>query len=300
MHYFIQILLNGTHTGALYALLAFGYMLTYQVTRRANIAHGAIFAFSGQNLILFTAFGWNTLWLIFPLALAFGLAMAAFLSMIAAMMLAKIVFPPLIDKSPNAMIAATLGVAICLMELARLGAGTRDYWLPQFFASPIMLGGRMGGTLTQIQVLNLLVIASILALSEFVLRRTKAGRHLRAVSDEPFAAELLGIDKTAVTSIAIVAGSSFAIIGGFLAAMYFGNIGFGSGLVFGLKVLFIASAGGFSNPLKAAGGAFLFGLAEALWDGYFPIVYRDAVVYAGLALLLILRSEEEKVTSLRL
>ena len=62
-------------------------------------------------------------------------------------------------------------------------------------------------------------------------------------------------------------------------------------MVFGLKVLFISAAGGFSVPAMAAGGAFAVGLAESLWDGYFPTIYRDAALYMLLTLLLALRTE---------
>lgn len=289
--YLAQILLNGAHNGALYALLAYGYVLTYQVTHRANFAHGAIFAFSGQNLILFTAFGWNSLWLILPLALAFGAAMSALLSLLALALLARTVFPPLVRKSPNTMTAATLGVAICLMELSRLGADSRDFWLPPIFAAPLHIGGV---SLTQIQFFNLAAVAVLLLISERAMRTSRFGRYLRATSDDPLAAELCGVSRSAVTGAAAMAGGSYAIAAGFLAAVYFGNIGFGAGLVFGLKVLFVASAGGFSVPRHAAAGAFLVGLCESIWDGYFPTVYRDAVIYAALALVLAARTENRQ------
>jgi branched-chain amino acid transport system permease protein len=290
--YLFQILLNSAHNGALYALLAYGYVLTYQVTKRANFAHGALFAFTGQNLILFTAFGWNTLWLIFPLALAFGTAMACALSLLVLLLLARIVFPPLIDRSPNTMIAASLGVSICLMELARLAAGTRDLWLPQVLSKPINLGGVFEVTLTQNQIVNVALIIVLLVTSEITLRRSKAGRQLRAVSDDPLAAELMGISKASVFSASVMAGGLYAMMAGILAAIYFGNIGFGAGMIFGLKVLFIAAAGGFTVPLRAAAGAFLVGVAEALWDGYFPTIYRDAVIYCALACLLVIRADK--------
>ena len=294
MAYLIQILLNGTHTGALYALLAYGYVLTYQVTKRANLAHGAVFAFTGQNFILFTSYGWNTLWLIFPLALVFGAVAATALSLIVLVLLARVVFPPIVERSPNTMIAASLGVSLCLMELARIGADTRDFWLPQVLGSPVNLGGIFPATLTENQIVNLAVISTILIGSELTLRRSRAGRYIRAMSDDPLAAELAGVNKTSVFSASVISGGAYAIIAGILAATYFGNIGFGAGMVFGLKVLFIAAAGGFSVPLFAAAGAFLVGICEALWDGYFPTVYRDAALYLLLAFILATRTESRE------
>ena len=291
MSYFAQIILNGAHNGALYALLAYGYILTYQVTKRANFAHGAVFAFTGQNLILFTAYGWNTLYLIFPLALGFGALASAALSFMALLLLARAVFPPVIDRSPNTMIAVSLGVAISLAELARLAADTKDYWLRQFFALPVDIIPAWNARLTQIQLANLALIAAALTALELFTRKSKTGRQIRALADDPLAAEMLGVNKSAVSTIVILAGGGCAVFTGILAACYFGNLGFGAGLVFGLKVLFISAAGGFSVPAMAAGGAFAVGLAESLWDGYFPTIYRDAALYLILTLLLALRTE---------
>jgi branched-chain amino acid transport system permease protein len=291
LNYFAQIILNGAHNGALYALLAYGYILTYQVTKRANFAHGAVFAFTGQNLILFTAFGWNSLYLIFPLALGFGALVAAFLSFTVIMLLARTVFPPIIDRAPNTMIAVTLGVAISLAELARIAADTKDYWLRQFFALPVDIIPALGVRLTQIQLLNLALIAGVLAALELFMRRSKTGRNIRALADDSLAAGMLGVNREAVFTTTNLIGGSCAVLAGILAACYFGNLGFGAGLVFGLKVLFISAAGGFSVPAMAAGGAFAVGLAESLWDGYFPTIYRDAALYLLLTLLLALRTE---------
>jgi branched-chain amino acid transport system permease protein len=288
--YLSQILLNGAHNGALYALLAYGYVLTFQVTHRPNFAHGAIFAFTGQNLILFAWFGFNTLWLIWPLALAFGTLAAVIMSIVALWVLARTVFPPLLGKSPNTMVAASLGAAICLAEFARLGAETRDFWLPPIFAKPVSIGA---ASLTAIQVLNLALISAALLASEVLLRKTRFGLQLRAVSDDPLGVRLIGADDKAITKAAIVVGGAYAILAGTLAAIYFGNIGFGAGLVFGLKVLFISAAGGFGAPIYGAAGAFFLGLAESLWEGYFPIIYRDAVIYAVLVFLLVTRHENQ-------
>ncbi len=82
-----------------------------------------------------------------------------------------------------------------------------------------------------------------------------------------------------------------SLFGGYLALLYFGNMSFGAGLTYGLKVLFIAAAGGFSTPRMAALAAFCFGEAESLWDGYLPIMWRETFFYCGLSLLLILRGK---------
>jgi branched-chain amino acid transport system permease protein len=114
---------------------------------------------------------------------------------------------------------------------------------------------------------------------------------LRALADDRFVASLCGVDTGRVIALAIAAGGALSAIGGMLALLYFGNMSFGSGLTYALKVLFIASAGSFSSPLAAAFGAFAYGEAEALWDGYMPTMWRDAVFFSALAFILILKQE---------
>ena len=146
MLYFLQQLLNGFHSGALYALLAFGYALTNGVLKRTNLAHGPVFAFAGQVMILVAVFGWHVLWLTLPATVALGIASAFVYAALIATILARSVFLPLAESSPNAIVVATLGVSLVLMELARIAAETRDFWLPPMLADPVVcVGERLPG-----------------------------------------------------------------------------------------------------------------------------------------------------------
>ncbi len=300
MAYLLQIIANGLHNGALYALLSYGYVLTYCVTKRANLAHGAVFAFSGQILVLGATTGYTALWMTLSAALAFGAMSSIILTGIVLLVLARLIVPRFIDRAPNMMITVTLGMAIILMEGARLGADTRDYWLPPLLNMQTrLMPFNDSPTLTAFQLVNLAAIAATIITAELVLNRTIAGRALRSVSDDPAAASLCGIDAAKVRRNAVLAGGALAAFGGMLATLYFGNMSFGAGLTYGLKVLFIASAGGFSKPVHAAAGAFLFGEAESLWDGYFPIVWRELAFYSVLAMALCLRVENRTTSDQR-
>jgi branched-chain amino acid transport system permease protein len=87
----------------------------------------------------------------------------------------------------------------------------------------------------------------------------------------------------------VLGGALTAALAGVMAAVYYGNISFGTGMVYGLKVLFLVAAGGLRSPIHAAAGAACFGMAEALWAGYFPIEWRDAWMFGALVVLLVLR-----------
>lgn len=290
MLYFLQQLLNGLHSGALYALLAFGYVLTNGVLKRTNLAHGPVFAFAGQVLILVAVFGWQVLWLTLPATVALGIVAAFAYAALTATVLSRSVFLPLAASSPNAIVVATLGVALVLMELARIAAGTHDFWLPPMLSTPVVFLSANGFvvTLTVIQLINCALAALVIAIAGPLLSRSKLGRSWRAVSDDPAAAAMCGVDVRRVFYAAVLGGALLAALAGSMAALYYGNISFGSGMVYGLKVLFVTAAGGYRDPPRAAVGAACFGIAESLWSGYFPMEWRDAWMFAFLVALLVL------------
>ena len=103
---------------------------------------------------------------------------------------------------------------------------------------------------------------------------------------------MCGINVPRVFHWSVVAGGLAAALAGIMAAFYFGNMSFGTGLIFGLKILFITAVGGYNTPLRAAGGAAAFGMAESLYSGYFPIEWRDVAMFALLVALLVLRPSD--------
>jgi branched-chain amino acid transport system permease protein len=290
MAYFWQIISNGLHNGMLYALLAYSYVLLHQVVPKPNLAHGAFFALSGQIMVMAVNFAYNAL--IFTLAASIGFAFSAAsaLALIALFFFAVTVVPRFAGRSANMMIVVTLALSIVMMEAVRIGSDGRDFWLPPLTTVSVPLGA--GASITQVQLANIVAIAVILLLAELVLHRTTAGRAIRAVAQSPIMSALCGVNVRFVLIGTAFAASAMALAGGFLAILHFGNMSFGAGLSYGLKVLFIAAAGGFSTPRMAALAAFVFGEAEAMWDGYLPIIWREAFFFAALALMLILRGRE--------
>lgn len=296
MLYFLQQVLNGLHASAIYALLAFGYALTNCVVRRTNLAYGALFAFSGQAMILVAVFGWYVLWLTLPATVALGGVAAFAYAALVGNILSRSVFAPLAESSPNTIVAATLGVSLVLMELVRIAAGTRDFWLPPMLATPVIFASADGFevTLTVIQLINCLVAVLAIGGLTMLLSRSRFGRLLRAVADDPAAARLCGVDVRRVFHRAVILGGLVAALAGVLAGLYYGNISFGTGLIFGLKILFVTAVGGYNSPPRAALGAVIFGMAETLWSGYFPVEWRDAAVFLALVALLVLQPPDRR------
>jgi branched-chain amino acid transport system permease protein len=297
MAYLLQQLANAVPLAALYAALAFGYAIAFGVMKRADITYGALFAFAGQMLVLFTDVGYTRLILILPAALAFGAAIAAFYTLGTSLLVGRAIMLPLSRKSPNTVIVAALGMMIILMETARLASNTRGIWLPSFLNEVIIFwdSGDFRVTLTKIQLINSALMVLMVLIGACVLRYTGWGRIWRAVTDDALAAELCGASANRVFLLAYVASALVATVCGVLATSYYGTMDFGAGLMFGLKVLLIAAVGGYSDPLKSAGGAALLGLFETLWGAYGPFLWRDFVIFSLLVLLLVLSRRERVV-----
>lgn len=297
MAYFLQQIANAVPVAALYAVLAFGYSIAFAVTRRADIAYGALFAFAAQLFVLFAGYGWNQLWLVLPAALGFGALAALVYSLGAAVLVGRHVMRPLAFSSDNTVVVAALGVVLVLMETARLASDARSLWLPPLLATPVVFwnDAAFPVALTVLQLANTLAMLAMIALGAAFLARSRWGRRWRAVSQDRRAAELCGIDSASVYLSAYALAALFASLTGMLAVSYYGNMDFGAGLVFGVKVLFIAALGGAGNPLRSALGGAAIGLTETLWSAYGPFLWRDVVVIAALVLLLIIFRRERPV-----
>ncbi|WP_018898727.1 branched-chain amino acid ABC transporter permease [Rhizobium sp. 2MFCol3.1] len=297
MAYLLQQLANAVPLAALYAALAFGYAVAFGVTKRPDITYGAFFAFSGQILLLFTDFGYNKLWLVLPAALALGAAASLVYAMGAGGWIGRSVMLPLVRQSSNTVIVAALGVTIVLMETARLASDTRSLWLSPFLNGHVVFWQNAGFEvlLTEMQLINTALMCGFVAIGAVILKRSSWGRAWRAVTDDPKAAELCGVSATSVFLAAYAAAVLMATLCGILSTAYYGTMDFGAGLMFGLKVLMVAAVGGYSDPLKSAGGAAGLGLVETLWTAYGPFLWRDFVVFSLLVLLLVLSRRERVI-----
>lgn len=297
MAYFLQQIANAVPVAALYAVLAFGYAIAFSVTRRVDISYGAIFAFAGQMFILFADIGWNRFWLVLPAALGFGAVMALVYGMGVGLVVGRHVVRPLAFSSDNTVVVAALGVVLVLMETARLASDTRSLWLPPLLSRPVELWGdpSFPVTLTVLQMVNSALMIAIIVAGHVYLARSQWGRRWRAVCDDRQAAEFCGIDGARVFLEAFALAAFIACIAGILASGYYGNMDFGAGLNFGVKILFIAAIGGYATPVLSALGGAALGTAETLWSAYGDFLWRDPVIYSALVLLLVIFRRERAI-----
>jgi branched-chain amino acid transport system permease protein len=295
--YFVQQLLNAAPNAALYAMLAFGYSLSFGLTRRVDFTPGALFAFAGQIFVYFTSFGYDRFWLIYPAALGVGAAASFFYTMLTASLVGDKVIRPLAMVSPNSVIIASLAIMITLMELVRIASDAHDLWLSPFLngritfwqlhAFPVML--------TEIQIGNAVGMTLIVLAASVFLARSPLGRQWRAVCDDGKAAELLGVNSGRILVAASLVTATFSAVAGIMATSYFGSMDFGSGLMFGLKVVMIAAIGDQSSPAKSALGAAVFGVVETFWGAYMAYLWRDFAMFSMLVILAVLLRQEKRI-----
>ena len=295
--YFLQQLLNAAPTAALYAMLAFGYSLSFGLTKRADFTPGALFAFAGQIFVFFTAFGYDGFRLIYAAALALGAIVALSYTLLTAQVVGKAVIRPLSRISPNSVIVASLAVMIVLMELVRIAANTRELWLSPFLNTHVTFWAAAGFPvlLTAIQILNTLVMAAIVVAAAAILARSRLGRIWRAVADDAAAAQLMGVDSDRVLVAVTMITAAFSAVAGILSTAYFGSMDFGSGLMFGLKVVMIAAIGDQASPAKSARGAAVVGVVATFWGAYMTFLWRDFAMFSMLVLLAVLMRQERRV-----
>lgn len=297
MAYLLQQFALSLPLAALYAALAFGYSIAFGVTKRADLAYGAIFAFGGQIYVLFVDTGWNELRLVLPAALGFGAMSSLAYTAGVGLFAGRHIMAPLVRVSPNSVIVAALGLLVVLMETARLASDSRDLWLPPMLSAPVTLA-EIGGyriTLTDMQMVNTALFLLLIATGHMVITRSRFGRAWKAVTDDPLAAGLCGVNSRGVFIGAYVVATIIAGLSGIIATNYYGNMDFGSGLMFGLKVLLIAAVGGYGEPWKSAGGAAALGVGETLWGAYAPFLWRDLAVFSMLVLVLVISRRERVI-----
>jgi branched-chain amino acid transport system permease protein len=182
---------------------------------------------------------------------------------------------------------------MALQEYMRLSQGSALRWMEPFFNNPTAIAASEGFVVTVTPIgISVSAFAVFVALGLLAMMKwTRYGRNWRACADDPIAAALLGVNFRALLMTTFVLACGLAGLAGTIVTFYYGGVGFAGGIVFGLKALIAAIAGGIGSIPGAFLGAILVGGAEMVWSILFPIEYRDLAIYTLLAALLIWRPE---------
>ena len=276
---FFQQLVNGLSIGSIYALIALGYTMVYGIIKLINFAHGDIYmlgAYVGFISIAQLHLGF------FP-ALLLAMVVCGVLGVV----IERIAYKPLRHATRIAALITAIGVSYFLEYSTQkvMGPGVKTY--PSVLSNQTF---HVFGIQIQMQQIYILAITIILMLAlQFIVRKTKIGRSMRAVSVDADAAQLMGINVDATISYTFAIGSALAGAGGVLVGMYYNTINPLMGMVPGIKAFVAAVFGGIGIIPGAMFGGFFIGIVEALVTAYGSSLYKDAVVYAILILILIIK-----------
>ena len=279
MTQFLQQIINGLSIGSVYALVALGYTMVYGIIKLINFAHGEIFMVGAYSAMIFITMFNLPLWL----AMMLSMLTTAILGMV----IEKVAYKPLRRSSRTAALITAIGVSFLLQNVMLLIMGARIYTFPQVFNNTTWVVNGLRVNALQLGMF-LTSIALMLGL-QFVVHQTKLGRAMRAVAVDKDAAALMGVDVNHTISMTFALGSALAAAAGVMVGMYYISMTPYMGFAPGLKAFVAAVFGGIGLLPGAMFGGFAIGIIETLVAGYGSTLFKDAVVYAILILVLLIK-----------
>jgi branched-chain amino acid transport system permease protein len=280
---FLQQLLNGLSLGAIYALIALGYTMVYGVLRFINFAHSDVFmvgAYLGYYLGKLVPPGtlWGGLFVLF--AAMIGCAGLG-------MLIERLAYRPLRGAATLNVLITAIGVSLLLEYSGQRFFGAAPRVFPPIFPERNFQLGALTISTNQLVVIGVAVML-MLGL-QFIVYRTKIGTAMRAVSQNPKAAQLVGVNNDIVISFTFGLGSALAAAGGILYALNYPSIDPLMGVMPGLKAFVAAVLGGIGNIPGAALGGLILGTVETFIGGSQWSTYKDAIAFAILIIILLFR-----------
>ena len=281
MTLFLSYLINGISLGSVYAIIALGYTMVYGIAKMLNFAHGDVIMIGAY--VSFCAMQYMGL----PAILSVVLAMAV--CTVLGIVIEGLAYKPLRQAPSLAVLITAIGVSYFLQNLALLIWGST----PKSFSSVVSVGSitLLEGQLVISGETIVTVLANILimiALTQFT-SRTKFGKAMRAVSEDKGAAELMGINVNATISMTFAIGSALAAIAGVLLCSAYPTLQPTTGSMPGIKAFTAAVFGGIGSIPGAMIGGVLLGVIEILGKAYGSTELGDALVFAVLILVLLVK-----------
>ena len=278
---FLNNLINGISLGSIYAVIALGYTLVYGIAKMLNFAHGDIIMVGGYVIFYsMTSFQINPY---------ISVLLAVIACTVLGIVIEKITYKPLRQATSLSVLITAIGVSYFLQNSALLLFGEK----PVNFTSVVnipsisLFDGQIvitGETIVAIIISILIVVG----LSLFI-KKTKSGRAMLAVSEDKDAAQLMGININRTISLTFAIGAGLAAIAGALLCSAYPTLQNTTGAMPGIKAFVAAVFGGIGSVPGAMIGGILIGVIEILGRAYISPQLSDAIVFAVLILVLIVK-----------
>lgn len=277
MQLLMQQMVNGIALGSIYAMIALGYTMVYGTIRLINFAHGDVYmlgAFLGYYLVTVLGVNWM-------LALLITMGVIA----VVGVLIERIAYKPLRHSTRVAALITAIGVSYLIQNLMIYFVG------PEMRAFPAPMEVKMfkvfGLIVNSKQLIVLVVTITVMIALQIIVQHTRMGKAMRAVAVDQDAAQLMGINVDRVISFTFALGSALAGLAGILVGIYYNSIQATMGTAPGLKAFIAAVVGGIGSIPGAMIGGYLIGILETLVTYMGGAMYKDAVVYGLLIIILL-------------
>jgi branched-chain amino acid transport system permease protein len=288
----LQNLLNALQWGSFYALIALGYTLVYGVLLLINFAHGDMFMVGAYIAFFVATFLMGSFAFKLPLALSpetifvVTLVAAMLLTSVLGVAIERIAYRPLRRKGASRLYvvitALMCGLLLEHSNLALLGASRRSF--PELLTKNVYTA--WGATFSNIKILVIFAAVAAFIVLEIIVRKTKLGMAMRAISYDRMAVPLMGIPADTVIVFTFVMGSSMAALAGVLFATAYPVLEPYMGALIGWKAFIAAVIGGIGEIRGAFVGGFLLGFVEIFVAAVFPSTLRDLIAFSALLVFL--------------
>ncbi|MFM8635648.1 MAG: branched-chain amino acid ABC transporter permease [Planctomycetia bacterium] len=294
--FLVQQCLIGLTNGALVALVALGYTMVYGIIRLINFAHGDLImlgACLALTLVGATGFGGDgpatagmATWLgILMLVVVCGLFCGA-----VNVAVDRIVYRPLRDAPKLAPLVSAIGVSFIFMNIGLFWIGPADRSFPELLPVNNLLAGD-GLQFGWKDLLVVVVVVPLMLALMLLVKSTRLGKAMRAVSQDATAAALVGVDVDRVITATFFLGGFLGGAASVIYGLYINTIGFQMGFQNGLYAFTAAVLGGIGSIPGAVVGGLLIGLVRSLSTAYVGERWAGAIVFAILIVILVFRPE---------
>jgi branched-chain amino acid transport system permease protein len=287
----LQQAFNGLMLGVMYALIAVGFTLFFGVLDVIHFSHGDIFmlgAFAGLSVLAgLHAVGIGGA----AVALALAFLASILITGLVGVAAERVCVKPLARSSPLMTLLATLSLGLVIREAVLIfyprGAD------PKRFPQLLPQGGfELGGVSVRYENLAILAIGFCAMVAvDLIINRTRMGAAIRAVAQDPEAAQMMGVNLDRTVDATFFIGSGLAAVAGILSGLYYGEVHFIMGITGGVIGFSAAAIGGLGNVYGAIVGGLLFGMLQTTSAALIPrgSEFRDVVAFAVVMLFLIFR-----------
>ena len=294
MDIFLQQIINGLTLGSVYAIVALGYTMVYGIIQLINFAHGELVMLGA--MVAFSVIGALAGTALPPVLIVIaGVVAAVPACMLVGYAMERIAYRPLRNAPRLAPLITAIGISIILQHLALLIWGRSPLAFPQII--PLVSFTIGGAIITGVQIAIIAISLLMMGVLTLVVYHTKLGIAMRATSQNPQVAGLMGIDIDRIISFTFIVGAALAAVAGVMVGTYYGIAHYTMGSLLGMKAFSAAVLGGIGNLAGAMLGGILLGIVEALGAGYigsltnnvFGSNYQDVFAFLVLIGVLVLR-----------